>query len=61
MTIAVLMLFHPSGDDPQAAHCQSHQIANRIINDAFHLRRTLADYQHALDLECATATDLFPF
>jgi len=61
MAVAVLMLFHPSGDDPEAEHCQSHQVAHRIINDAHRLRRALAEYQNALDLERATAGSAFPF
>jgi len=61
MAIAILKVFHPAGDDPEAEHCPSHQVANRIIADAFRLRRTLADYEHALNLERGTAVADFSF
>ena len=52
MTIGLLMIFHPGVDDPDTRADRDHFLANRIIADAHRLRRSLAEYQQALELEC---------
>ena len=61
MTIALLMVFHPGVDDPESERDRGHYLANRIIDDAHRLRRSLADYQRYLELERGDGDTDFPF
>ncbi len=61
MAIAVLMVFHRCGDDPEIQSCRSHRIANRIIDDAHRLRQSLADYDNALHLDRGSFADNYDF
>lgn len=50
MTIALLMVFHPSVSDPESDDDRCHHLANRIIAEAHRLRHALDEYQRALDV-----------
>lgn len=51
MTIGLLMIFHPGVDDSETRADRGHFLANRIITDAHRLRRSLDEYQQALEFE----------
>ncbi len=59
MTIALLMIFHPGVDHPESERDRDHYLANRIIQDAHRLRRSLTSYQHHLELGDSDSD--FPF
>jgi hypothetical protein len=48
---SLLMVFHPSVCDPASRLDRGHILANRIIEQAHHLRRALLDYREHLDFE----------
>lgn len=49
MATSVLMVFHPSACAPEHPLDRGHVLANRIIEQAHHLRRALLDYrQHVV-------------
>ncbi len=61
MTIALLMIFHPSIDHIRSQRDRGNELANRVIGDARRLRRSLADYQLYLDCERELDDDEIPF
>lgn len=51
MATSVLMVFHPSVCAPDSPLDHGHILANRIIEQAHHLRRALLDYREHLVFE----------